>query len=124
MSTTERIKLPSGAWVQLRDAKTLRRGDKKKALKMVPVDENASMSLAMPHEMADGVLAVLVIDWSYPLPLPSESVESLDLLPIEDDEALKKAVAAAQKLLFPEMPDATDAKQRQDPASPTEPSAG
>jgi hypothetical protein len=32
MSTTERITLPSGNWIQLRDPQTLRRGDKKKAM--------------------------------------------------------------------------------------------
>jgi hypothetical protein len=121
MSTTERITLPSGAWIQLRDAKTLRRGDKKKAMSSVTGDGERLM--AMAYEMTDGLLAVLVIDWSYQLPLPSESIESLDLLPIEDDEALMKAIEPARALIFPEQPEPTK-KQLADPASPTEPSAG
>src|SRR5262249_31980216 len=72
MSTTERITLPSGAWIQLRDAKTLRRGDKKKAMAAVTGDGERLMKMA--YEMTDGLLAVLVIDWSYPYPLPSESL--------------------------------------------------
>lgn len=124
MSTTERVTLPSGNWIQLRDAKTLRRGDKKKAMAMVSDTERV---LQMAYEMTDGLLAVLIIDWSYQLPLPSASLESLNLLPIEDDEALMKAIEPARALVFPESPDPKDEKQLQaalaDPASPTEPSA-
>lgn len=120
MSSTERITLPSGAWVQLRDPKTLRRGDKKRALAAVTGDTDKLM--AMAYGMADGLLAVLVIGWSYPLPIPSESMESLDLLPIEDDEALMKAIEPARALIFPEPANPTDPKQVKDPASPTEPS--
>lgn len=121
MSTTERITLPSGAWVQLRDPKTLRRGDKKRAMAQVSGDTDKLM--AMAYDMADGLLAVLVIDWSYPLPVPSESMGSLDLLPIEDDEALMKAIEPARALIFPEPANAADPKQVENPASPTEPSA-
>jgi hypothetical protein len=121
MSTTERIHLPSGNWIQLKDAKTLRRGDKKRALAAVAGDTEKLM--AMAYDMADGLLAVLVIDWSYDLPIPSKSLESLDLLPIEDDEALMKAIEPARTLVFPEPANPADPMQVQDPASPTEPSA-
>jgi hypothetical protein len=121
MSTTERITLPSGNWIQLKDAKTLRRGDKKRALAAVAGDTEKLM--AMAYDMADGLLAVLVIDWSYDLPIPSQSLESLDLLPIEDDEALMKAIEPAQALVFPQPANPADPKQVEDPASPTEPSA-
>lgn len=120
MSTTERITLPSGNWIQLRDAHTLRRGDKKKAISLV---SDAERVVKMAYEMTDGLLAVLVMDWSYSLPLPSESIESLDLLPIEDDEALMEAIEPARRLVFPEPPNPADKKQQQDPASPTAPSA-
>lgn len=121
MSTTERITLPSGNWIQLRDVKTLRRGDKKKAIASVTGD--GEHVIRMAYEMTDGILAVLVIDWSYDLPKPSESLESLDLLPIEDDDALMSAIEPARALLFPEKPEPTK-EQMADPASPTEPSAG
>ncbi|MFJ2630829.1 hypothetical protein ACIO6U_02545 [Streptomyces sp. NPDC087422] len=121
MSTTERITLPSGAWIQLKDARTLRRGDKKKA--MANVNGEGDKLLAMAYEMTDGLLAVLVIDWSYDLPLPSQSLESLDLLPIEDDDALMKAIEPARAVIFPEPANPADPKQIADPASPTEPSA-
>jgi len=117
MSTTQRIKLPSGAWVQLRDPHTLRRGDRQKVLRQVQDTEN---DMAMGLDMINGLLRVLVIDWSYDLPLPDKSPESLDLLPLEDDDALSEAIEPIRKLIFPEKPDPKDVK---DPASPTEPSA-
>ena len=120
MSTTERITLPSGNWIQLRDAKTLRRGDKKRAISMVTDTDKV---VQMAYEMTDGLLAVLVMDWSYELPLPGTSLESLDLLPIEDDDALMKAIEPARLLVFPDQPNPADPKQVEDPASPTVPSA-
>jgi hypothetical protein len=118
MSTTERIKLPSGAWIQLRDPYTLRRGDRQKVLRSVQDPENA---MGAGLDMINGLLQVLVIDWSYSLPLPGESPQSLELLPLEDDDALSEAIEPIRKMLFPEKPDpVADAK---DPASPTEPSA-
>lgn len=118
MSTTTRITLPSGAWIQLRDATTLRRGDKKKAMSSVT---NAERVMQMAYEMTDGLLQVLIMNWSYPLPIPSESPDSLNLLPIEDDEALMEAIEPARRMIFPEKPDPKDIK---DEGSPTEPSVG
>lgn len=118
MSTTERIKLPSGAWIQLKDPHTLRRGDRQQVLRAVQDPEN---TVAMGLDMVNGLLRVMVIGWSYALPLPSESPASLDLLPLEDDDAITEAIEPIRKMLFPDKPDpVADAK---DPASPTEPSA-
>jgi hypothetical protein len=118
MSTTERVPLPSGAWVQLRDPHTLRRGDKQRAMRAVKDTEGGELGQAL--DLINGLLQVLIIDWSYPLPIPGESPASLDLVPLEDDEALSEAVESARQLFFPEKPNPKDAK---DPASPTEPSA-
>jgi hypothetical protein len=118
MSTTDRVTLPSGAWVQLRDPQTLRRGDKQKALRAVNDTEGGDVGAAL--DLINGLLAVLIIDWSYPFPVPSETPASLDLVPLEDDDALSEAVEPARVLLFPGKPDPKDAK---DSASPTEPSA-
>ena len=118
MSTTERITLPSGAWIQLKDPHTLRRGDRQQVLRAVQDTEN---TMAMGLDMVNGLLKVLVIDWSYALPIPSESPASLDLLPLEDDDAITEAIEPIRKMLFPEKPDPL--KDAKDPASPTEPSA-
>ncbi|MFE5140306.1 hypothetical protein ACFRDV_21960 [Streptomyces fagopyri] len=119
----ERLNLPSGAWVELRDPNELRRGDKKRALKMVPISEDLDLSLGTQADMADGVLAVMIAAWSYDLPLPVTPA-SLDHLPMEDGNALEELapIKAAHKLLFPDAPAKTP-EQVADPMSPTEPSA-
>ncbi|MFG3287256.1 hypothetical protein ACGF3G_00330 [Streptomyces sp. NPDC048179] len=117
MSTTERVTLPSGAWVQFRDPHTLRRGDKQKAMRAVQ-DDGGDLSQAL--DLINGLLRVLIIDWSYEFPIPDVTPASLDLIPLEDDDALSEAVEESRKLLFPAKPDAKDAT---DPASPTAPSA-
>ncbi|MGW0795897.1 hypothetical protein [Streptomyces sp. NPDC002692] len=119
----ERINLPSGAWVELRDPRELRRGDKKRALKMVPISEEGDLTLGMPSDMADGVLAVMITAWSYDLPVPVTPA-SLDHLPMEDGNAIEEldAIKAAHKLLFPDPPAKTP-QQVGDPMSPTAPSA-
>jgi hypothetical protein len=119
MSSTNRVPLPSGGWVQLRDPHTLRRGDKQKAMRAV--NDTDAGDLAQALDLINGLLTVLIIDWSYDLPIPSEAPASLDLLPLEDDEALSEAVEPARALIFPAKPD--PAKDAKDAASPTEPSA-
>ncbi|MHB9861980.1 hypothetical protein [Streptomyces sp. YIM S03343] len=118
MSTTDRVPLPSGAWIQLRDPKTLRRGDKQKAMRAVQDTDAGDLSQAL--DLINGLLTVLILDWSYEFPVPSVTPASLDLVPLEDDDALSEAVEPARALLFPGKPDPKDAK---DAASPTAPSA-
>ncbi|MEW2164426.1 hypothetical protein AB0912_15740 [Streptomyces sp. NPDC007084] len=120
---SERISLPSGAWVELRDPSELRRGDKKRALQMVPISEDMDLTLGTETEMTDGVLAVLITGWSFDLPLPVTAA-SLALLSLADGNALEglDAVGEAKRLLFPQAPQKTE-EQVKDPMSPTEPSA-
>ncbi|MEW2301972.1 hypothetical protein AB0958_18695 [Streptomyces sp. NPDC006655] len=118
MSTTERVKLPSGGWVQLRDPQTLRRGDKQRAMRAIKSVEGGDVGQSL--DLLNGLLTVLILDWSYPMPVPSEAPGSLELIPLEDDEALNEAIEPARAVLFPEKPDPKDVA---DPASPTEPSA-
>lgn len=115
---SDRITLPSGAWVELRDPSTLLRGDKKKVMRGV---EDFDRELAVIYDLTDGLLQVLVTAWSYALPLPSESPASLELLPLADDERLMEITEAARNLLFPGKAEASP-EQVADPASPTEPS--
>ncbi|MFI1535581.1 hypothetical protein [Streptomyces anandii] len=112
--------LPSGNWVELRDPTTLLRGDKKKVLQGMP--ETDSM-MKIGFAIVEGLLQILIVGWSYDLPLPSQTPESLDLIPMGDDEELTEAVEDARKLLFPDKPEATE-EQLQEPTSPTAPSAG
>jgi hypothetical protein len=117
---SERITLPSGNWIQLRDYRELRRGDKKRALKAV---EDPESLLGSSYDVVDGLLAVLVESWSYPLPLPSVDPSVVEQLPYEDDNDIVEAVGPAARALFSKKPAPTE-EQVADAASPTEPSDG
>lgn len=110
----ERHAMPSGNWIELDDWHGLRRGAKKRVLGNVKDHERI---ISAAYDVMDGLAALLITNWSYPLPLPNASAESLDLLPIEDDDALAKALEPAQRALFPNA--APDEKQVADHASPT-----
>jgi hypothetical protein len=123
MSTTERVTLPSGNWIQMRDAKTLRRGDKKKAMSAVTDTERV---MKMAYDMTDGLLAVLIIDWSYPAAaqhLPGVAGPAADRGRRRPDEGHRTGPGAG----VPGLPGAQGPKQLKEqlanPASPTEPSA-
>lgn len=118
---SDRHPLPSGNWIELRDWRDLRRGDKKRAVSRVSDTERAA---AAGYEVADGLLIALVTSWSYELPLPSQAPESLDLLPMEDDGPIMELLQPAMRALFPAAANAADKAQVADESSPTGPSAG
>jgi len=118
----ERITLPSGGWVELRDYRELRAGDKKRILRGIK-DGQSQVGSAL--DVTDGIIAMLVTNWEIPgmeaLPVPSASLESIELLTIADYDALVAAVGPAAQALMPKAP---SPDQADDPKSPTPPAAG
>lgn len=117
---SERHSMPSGNWIELRDWRELRRGDKQRALSAVTDFDHV---IAAGYAMANGLLTLLITNWSYQLPIPSQSPQSLELLPLEDDDPIMELVQPVIRALFPPKADAADPAQQADPASPTGPSA-
>lgn len=117
---SERHPMPSGNWVELRDWRDLRRGDKKRAMSAIT---DTDRQIASAYELTDALLVMLVANWSYELPPPSVSPQSLELLPIEDDDAITKMILPAMNGISGVKPNSVDAAQAADPASPIEPSA-
>ncbi len=95
----KKITLPSGNTVTLRDPKTLKVKDRKKVLKAVGEQDT---SIAQGLTMIDGLIAMLVEDWSFELVPPSVKLDVLDELDIPDYDALSKEIETAQKVLFPQ----------------------
>jgi hypothetical protein len=117
---SERHALPSGAWIELRDWRELRRGDKQDVMAGISDPEQL---MSMMFQVTNGLLALLITNWSYEYPIPAKAPESLRLLPLSDDDALTALVQPAIRALFPGKADPADEGQRKDEASPTEPSA-
>lgn len=117
---SERHALPSGAWIELRDWRELRRGDKQDVMSGIKDPDNM---MSMMFGATNGLLTLLTVNWSYQFPIPSLAPESLRLLPLDDDDALTALMQPAFRALFPGKPDQGDEAQRKDPQSPTEPSA-
>lgn len=94
----KKVKLPSGAEVTLRDPKELRVKDRKK------IYANAAKSdagIMQALSLSDGLLAVLIKEWSFDLVIPSIRISSLDELEMADYDFLTDETKEAQKVLFP-----------------------
>ncbi len=119
---TDRVDLPSGGWAQLRDPKTLRAKDKKRALSNIKDHEKV---IAAGFDVTEGLLAMLVDAWEIPYlpnaPLPRDEIGILGELEIPDSDALMAAARPAQQLLFPQ-PSTVDGADK--PGSPTVPASG
>jgi hypothetical protein len=116
---SDRIDLPSGGWAQLRDPKTLRAKDKKRAMTNIADHEKL---IAAGYDLTEGLIAILVTAWEIPYlpnaPVPSEEIGLLGELEIADYESLVEACAPAQKILFPQAASLDDADVAGSPTGP------
>lgn len=98
---SKQIKLPSGATVTLKDATDLRVKDRKGVMKAADSAEGGDLAKALA--LSDGLVAMLVMEWSFDLPIPSVKLDSVDELTMADYDALIEATKEAQKALFPSL---------------------
>lgn len=89
--------MSAGQWAELREA--VNAGDRRAAKAAVTVTIQGDESRVFTAELEDKVMYALlrrlIVSWSLPQPLPSQAVNAedvLDQLPIDDQEALYKAV--------------------------------
>lgn len=99
------IKLPSGNTVTFRDISNMKVKDRKKILLSVGAKD---IGVAQGLALIDGILALLIKEWSFDLIPPSVKIESLDELDIPDYDKLAQEAEEAQKLLFPKFADSDD----------------
>ena len=117
---SNKVTLPSGVTVTLRDPKTIRHKDRKKLFSTLDAANEGEMSRIFA--MGDALMILLVEDWSLEAPIPSVNVESLDELEIADYDALVEHTKEIQKVLFPSLSDTPE--NQSDPKAPTENSNG
>jgi len=109
---SNKITLPSGATVTLKDAKELKVKDRNRIMYAGDGDTSAKRGIAI----SNALLVTIIEDWSYDLLIPSVKEDSIEELPIPDYVALMKQTDSLTKELFPDLND-TDAN-RKNPDSP------
>ena len=112
MAEKKKLELPSGAWAIFKDASTLRVKDRKKVLRAASAEEGLMQALSI----VDGLIAVLVEEWSYDLMLPSVKINVLEELTMADYDVLAEEAGKAQKMLFPSLSKTEETEA--DPESP------
>lgn len=95
-----RIDLPSGGWAMLRDPASVPNKERTPILARVEADGAESSSLVTKLDFVDRIVMVLVKEWSYPLPIPKESVESLEEVGGLDLDQLRLAVMDPESHLW------------------------
>lgn len=112
MSEKKKVELPSGGWAVFKDASTLRVKDRKKVLKNASAEEGLMQALSI----VDGLIAVLVEEWSFDMLIPALKIVNLEELTMADYDALADEAGKAQKMLFPAL--AKTEETEADPESP------
>lgn len=98
---SQTVTLPSGATVKLRDPSTLLMKDRNKIMEIANKQEDILQAMAIQN----GLIAVMVLEWSFDLIPPSVRIASLEELTPKDFDALAKFVEPAADFLFPAIAD-------------------
>ena len=106
MSEKKKIELPSGGWAVFKDPTTLRVRDRKKVLRNASGEEGLMQALTL----VDGLIAILVEEWSFEFPIPSIKIGVLEDLTMADYDTLAEEAGKAQKVLFPQLGENDESK--------------
>jgi hypothetical protein len=116
---SNKITLPSGATVTLKDATLLRVKDRKRVLKSADA-EGGDLSKALA--LGDALIAMLIEEWSFEMLIPALKIENIDELEMKDYDFLVEQTKDAQQFLFPALSETE--KNDSDPKALTENSKG
>jgi len=95
----ENVTLPSGATVVLRNPHELRVKDRTK----IYANANGQEGILQALSLTDGLIAALVVEWSFDLIPPSIKIESLGELTMADYDTLAEYAGKAQDVIFPNL---------------------
>lgn len=126
---TERRDLPSGGWIEIREASELRAKDRKAVMRQMKDPETGHL-MSFSTDMADLIAATVIVAWDIPsmpgAPVPSQQLDVLDDLTIVEDNEIQAATAHLVALFQPKSPTPDDyVKPDGTPnlESPTEPAS-
>jgi hypothetical protein len=94
MSEKKKVELPSGGWATFKDASTLRVKDRKKVLR----NANAEEGLMQALSIVDGLIAVLVEEWSFEMLIPALKMSNLEELTMADYDGLVAGSSEDQQM--------------------------
>lgn len=90
------VKLDETNWADLKEVSDLRRGDRVAVNEKIVVEATADgrpiIRQSMDDDIADAVLAHVVLNWSFPMPLPAVDPSSVDKLTLPQTDALYEAI--------------------------------
>lgn len=95
----KKIELPSGGWALFKDPTTLKVKDRKKVFQNAGDKEGVMAALSL----VDGMLSIIIKEWSFEMPIPSIKMNVLDELTMADYDTLSEAAGEIQSILFPNM---------------------
>jgi hypothetical protein len=93
----KKIELPSGGWAIFKDPSTLKVKDRKKVFRNAASEEGLMQALSL----VDGLLSILIKEWSFEAPTPDIKINVLDELSMADYDVLSEAAGEVQEVLFP-----------------------
>lgn len=103
---SKQIELPSKNWVKFRDPDTLKVKDRKKIFKYADGKEGITQAMAL----MEGIIAVLVEEWSFEMPIPSIKINSIEELTMADYDVIQKEVQELQQKLFPSITETAESQ--------------
>ena len=101
------ITLPSGNTVKLKDPKTLLIKDRNKVLSVA----NEATGVMQAVAIQEGLIAILIEEWSFDLIPPNINITSLENLTPADYEVLSEEAMKAQEFLFPSLAKTIEAEK-------------
>jgi hypothetical protein len=92
-----RVPIGDKDWAELKPIEELSRLDRKAVNTVVVYEIDSKTGRAIAHasmddDVADILLSLICTDWSLPFPAPVTDPKGLDLLTLEQDNALRRAI--------------------------------
>jgi len=112
---------PDAEWADLSDPRLLRARDRKRVIGNIDAGQRAGQSIV---SVTDGSVALIIVGWSLPYALPSQNLDSLGDLTMEQENALQAHPLVLKTVQMVSGRGADPTEVSRDPQSPSQPARG